>query len=79
MALACCLARLSHPLSLLLAPQQDDSPWLVVDAGSVLAHIFVEGFRQEYDLEGKWGSQDGANITRLAPRPMLHTLDSLTA
>ncbi|KAL4452089.1 hypothetical protein ABPG75_007751 [Micractinium tetrahymenae] len=58
---------------------QEDSPWLVVDAGSVLAHVFVEGWRQEYDLEGKWGSQDGGNITRVAPRATLHTLDSLAA
>ena len=30
----------------LCARLQDDSEWLVVDAGSVVAHVFLEGYRQ---------------------------------
>jgi len=51
--------------------------WLVVDAGSVVTHVFTEQGREEYNLEGLWkdkgGEGDGeegddsggSNITRL--------------
>jgi ribosomal silencing factor RsfS len=51
----------------------------VVDAGSVVAHVFLGGYRQEYALEELWGLPDGSNIRRVAPRQTVHTLDSLTA
>jgi len=38
--------------------------WLVVDAGSIVVHIFHEDSRYEYDLEGLWGTDD--NILRVA-------------
>lgn len=45
----------------------DSTPeWLVVDAGSIVAHIFHEDHRSEYDLEGLWGGDDSSNITRVA-------------
>lgn len=62
--------------------------WLVVDAGSVVAHVFTEQGREEYNLEGLWSSKsegdDGGNnnITRLKSttigsgtgRQTLHTI-----
>ncbi len=35
-----------------------NSEWLVVDCGSVVAHVFEEGARQEYDLDNLWGGED---------------------
>lgn len=58
-------------------PQQG-SEWLVVDAGSVVAHVFLEGCRREYALEELWGLPDGSNLRRVAPKPTLHTLDTLS-
>ena len=62
----------AHPLLL-----QHNSEWLVVDAGNVVAHVFLEGYRQEYALEELWGLPGDTNIRRLAPRQTVHTLDSL--
>lgn len=50
---------------------------MVVDAGSVVAHVFLEGYREEYALEELWGARDGSNIKRVAPKTTVHTLDSL--
>ena len=37
----------------------ENSDWLVVDAGSVVAHVFEEDARQEYDIEELWaGSRE---------------------
>jgi hypothetical protein len=66
-----------HPASLLY-PLQQGSEWLVVDAGSVVAHVFLEGYRQEYALEELWGRPDGSNLRRVAPMATLHTLDTLS-
>ena len=56
---------------------EDPEPkWMVVDAGSVLVHIFLEEARREYDLEGLWG--DEGNIARVArPQSRTYTLDTL--
>lgn len=52
--------------------------WLVVDAGSVVVHVFSEAARKEYNLEGLWGREGGANITRVAQRiKAVQTLHSL--
>ncbi len=32
--------------------------WLVVDCGSVVAHVFEQESRTEYDLDTMWGGQD---------------------
>lgn len=48
----------------------------MVDAGSVVAHVFLEGYREEYALEELW-APDGSNIQRVAPKQTVHTLDSL--
>ena len=58
---------------------QDDSEWMVVDAGSVVVHVFQRGYREEYALEELWGAPGGRNIRRVAPKPTLHTLDTLSA
>jgi ribosomal silencing factor RsfS len=50
---------------------------MVVDAGSVVAHIFQQGYREEYALEELWGGARGQHITRIDPKPTLHTLDTL--
>ena len=34
-----------------------NSQWLVVDCGSVVAHVFEEGARELYDLDSMWGGQ----------------------
>ena len=56
-------------------PLQDDSEWQLVDCGSVVAHVFQEGYREAYDLEGLWGRP--GRVKRLAPRKTVHTLDTL--
>jgi ribosome silencing factor RsfS/YbeB/iojap len=38
--------------------------WLVVDAGSIVVHVFHEDSRDEYNLEGLWGTEE--NIMRVA-------------
>jgi ribosomal silencing factor RsfS len=41
----------------------ENSEWLVVDAGSVVAHVFEEDARREYDIEGLWaGSTEGESL-----------------
>jgi hypothetical protein len=73
----CCFRPPPHPSYPWHPPLQGDSEWLVVDAGSVVAHVFLEGHRQEYALEELWGLPDGSNIRRVAPKATLHTLDTL--
>jgi hypothetical protein len=57
---------------------QGDCEWLVVDAGSVVVHVFEEGARLEYNLEGLWGGADGVHVSRpevaAAAPQTLHTL-----
>ncbi|KAK9829304.1 hypothetical protein WJX72_005037 [[Myrmecia] bisecta] len=38
--------------------------WLVVDAGSIVVHVFLEEARTIYDLEGLW-AQDGSKIRQI--------------
>lgn len=58
--------------------KQEDSEWLVVDAGSVVAHIFSgAAHREEYALEELWGGPGGRHIRRVAAKQTVHTLDSL--
>lgn len=54
-----------------------NAEWLVVDAGSVVVHVFAEHARKTFDLEGLWGR--GHNIVRVAPKTTVQTLDTLTA
>ena len=54
---------------------QGDSEWQLVDCGSVVAHVFLEGYREAFDLEGLWGRP--GKVVRLAPRKTVHTLDTL--
>lgn len=56
--------------------EDPNSTWLVVDAGSVVVHVFGEEARREYDLEGLWGVWN--NVTRIAPKlGQVQTLDTL--
>lgn len=32
----------------------DESKWYLFDAGSVVVHLFFDGEREKYDLEGLW-------------------------
>jgi ribosome-associated protein len=57
--------------------EDPDQHWLVVDAGSVVVHVFQEDVRKEYDLEGLWG--EGTEIARVAPLQKKYTLNSITA
>lgn len=52
-----------------------NAEWLVVDSGSIVVHVFRENARKEFDLEGLWGKEE--NVTRVAPRKTVHTLESL--
>lgn len=38
--------------------------WLLIDAGSVIVHIFTEESRRAYDLEEKFN--DGSNVRHIA-------------
>ncbi len=31
-----------------------DSRWFLIDLGSIVVHIFYDGEREKYDLEGLW-------------------------
>lgn len=31
-----------------------DSKWYLIDIGSIIVHIFYDGEREKYDLEGLW-------------------------
>lgn len=31
-----------------------DSKWFLIDIGSIIVHIFYDGERERYDLEGLW-------------------------
>lgn len=42
----------------------DNADWLVVDAGSVVAHIFEENARELYDIEGLWGGEPEAALAQ---------------
>jgi ribosome silencing factor RsfS/YbeB/iojap len=55
----------------------DPTPeWLVVDAGSVVVHVFHEDARSEYNLEGLWGNE--TNTTRVAvPYTNVTTLNTI--
>ena len=58
--------------------EEVDAQWLVVDAGSVVVHIFAEGARKEYNLEGLWGGKN--NVTRVAtPQRNVQTLNTIQA
>lgn len=35
----------------------NNSEWLVVDCGSVVAHVFEQESRKEYDLDNMWSGQ----------------------
>lgn len=47
--------------------RDDANPdWLVIDAGSVVVHVFHEDVRSEYDLEGLWSDEENSNVTKVA-------------
>ena len=33
---------------------KDDSKWLLIDLGDVVCHVFYDGQREYYNLEGLW-------------------------
>ena len=35
-------------------PAEVEKKWILIDAGEVIAHVFVEQDRQYYDLENLW-------------------------
>lgn len=58
----------------------DPTPdWLVVDAGSIIVHVFHEDSRAVYDLEGLWSATDKSNVIRVAARSDKLTLSSIQA
>ena len=58
------LARLGvRPLSV---EGYEDGQWVLIDCGDVVAHIFYEPVRNEYDLEGLWMRARKLDIVRAA-------------
>ncbi|GMH39619.1 hypothetical protein BSKO_07517 [Bryopsis sp. KO-2023] len=51
--------------------------WLLVDAGSVVVHLFLERARSYYDLESLWGKRD--NIEWIEAETSVETLDTIKA
>ena len=72
------LTPVAVPAALHPTPVQEEAEWLVVDAGSVVVHVFLEGYRKEYDLEELWGDKDGSNLTWLEPKQTVHTLHTIS-
>jgi hypothetical protein len=78
MAVAACPRPIkSRPVPVCAGEQ--GSGWMVVDAGSVVVHVFLDSSRDEYDLEGLWGREHGGEIVRIAPRETAQTLQSMQA
>ncbi len=44
----------------------ENADWLLVDCGSVVAHVFEEGARREYNLESLWSARGPDEDTFLA-------------
>lgn len=44
----------------------EDGQWVLIDCGDVVAHIFYEPVRDEYDLEGLWMRARRLDIVRAA-------------
>lgn len=44
----------------------EDGKWVLIDCGDVVAHIFYEPIRSEYDLEGLWMRARKLDIVRAA-------------
>ena len=44
----------------------ENPEWLVVDAGAVVAHVFEEDARREYDIEGLWAGARKAEASAAA-------------
>ena len=58
--------------------EEVNAQWLVVDAGSIVVHIFAENARKEFDLEGLWGGKN--NVTHVAtPQRMVNTVNTIKA
>ncbi|OZJ02671.1 hypothetical protein BZG36_04061 [Bifiguratus adelaidae] len=43
----------------------DESPWVLVDVGNFVVHLFTPEARREYDLDTLWGGDADAVIDRL--------------
>ncbi len=37
-----------------ISSNSSESKWFLLDAGSVVVHLFYDGEREKYDLEGLW-------------------------
>lgn len=44
----------------------EDGQWVLIDCGDVVAHIFYEPVRSEYDLEGLWLRARKLDVVRAA-------------
>jgi len=44
-----------------------EAKWILLDLGSVVAHIFTDTERQFYDLERLWGDAETVSYTPAAP------------
>jgi ribosome-associated protein len=44
----------------------EDGQWVLIDCGDVVAHVFYEPVRSEYDLEGLWMRARKLDLVRAA-------------
>jgi ribosome-associated protein len=40
-----------------------ESGWILLDYGDVVVHLFLEGVRQYYDLEGLWSAESSVLLS----------------
>ncbi len=53
---------------------QSEAQWIVVDAGDIVCHVFLDHVREYYDLEGAWAEAERIAVpeelyTNAAPKP----------
>ncbi|KAK9862524.1 hypothetical protein WJX84_006099 [Apatococcus fuscideae] len=55
----------------------EGSDWILVDAGNVLAHVFLEGAREQYNLEELWSQPGNTRHVTSSQGSSVFTLDTI--
>eukprot|EP00192_Tetraselmis_astigmatica_P012929 CAMPEP_0117668950 /NCGR_PEP_ID=MMETSP0804-20121206/11846_1 /TAXON_ID=1074897 /ORGANISM="Tetraselmis astigmatica, Strain CCMP880" /LENGTH=389 /DNA_ID=CAMNT_0005476923 /DNA_START=229 /DNA_END=1398 /DNA_ORIENTATION=- len=53
------------------------SQWVCVDAGSIVAHVFLQDARQRVDLESLWVKELGATLQHVEQPETIHTIQTM--